>query len=827
MSPTSPKAKQIRFFNPDGSEVNLQDKVAGLTINGGAVTSVAGKTGDVVLDTLTRGNGLSGSDYNGSTATTWAVAYGSTANTAVQGNDTRVTADQAAATASIRTLGTGASQAAAGNHTHLYAGSASAGGAATSVANSQVIKFDSGTTEGTDLYTYNGSAAKTLDIKAGTNVSLTKAAGSITISANDPSVAWTELTSKPTTVSGYGITDAYTKTEVDGLVTGLDFKASVRAIATSNITLSGTQTVDGVALVATDRVLVAGQTTGSQNGIYVVAAGAWTRSTDADTSAKVTTGMYTFVAEGTTYADSGWVLTTNDTITLGTTSLVFTQFNGLGQVTAGAGLTKTGSKIDVVGSEGRIVANTDSIDLATVADSGSGTFKKITVDSYGRVTGTAAVTSDDITGAITAGTTSQVYRGDKTWVTLDLTYLPDASIKKSVKAATTAALTASFVSGVLTNTGTLAALTLDGITLAVNDRVLVKNQATTAQNGIYSVTTVGSASVAWVLTRADDADTSSKINSAIVAVDQGTTNGGFRFSTNFKISDTINTTAMVWYRVVDTGLASATTPAAAADTAVIGTSDSYARADHVHPAQTSISGNAGTATKLQNARTINGVSFDGSANVTVTTAGTGINVSGATVSVTAASAASLGGVKVGSGLAVDGSGTLSIVSAPTFNELTIVPTAGQTVFTISGGYTVGAIELYLNGVMMYNGSAYTATNGTTITFSEALSVDDTVLVRRWTSAGGLGTTYPVVNSNQTWDAASIANGAQVLQTFNVTGATLGDFVLASYQGDLQGLDVQAFVSAANTVKLKVRNDTGAAIDLVSGTWGFRLLKRDY
>ena len=80
--------------------------------------------------------------------------------------------------------------------------------------NSEIIKFDSGTTEGTDLYTFNGSSTKTIDIKAGTNVTLTKAAGSITISANDTSVAWSEITSKPTTLSGYGITDSYTKTEL-------------------------------------------------------------------------------------------------------------------------------------------------------------------------------------------------------------------------------------------------------------------------------------------------------------------------------------------------------------------------------------------------------------------------------------------------------------------------------------------------------------------------------------------------------------------------------------------------------------------------------------
>jgi hypothetical protein len=182
--------------------------------------------------------------------------------------------------------------------------------------------------------------------------------------------------------------DAATKAYVDATKQGLDVKDSVRAATTANITLSGTQTVDGVSLVAGDRVLVKDQGSASANGIYVVVSGgAWTRATDADTSAEVTAGMFTFVEEGTANADSGWVLTTDNPITLGTTGLTFTQFSGAGQITAGAGLTKTGSTLDVgTASASRIVVNADSIDLATTGVS-AGTFKSVTVDTYGRVTG--------------------------------------------------------------------------------------------------------------------------------------------------------------------------------------------------------------------------------------------------------------------------------------------------------------------------------------------------------------------------------------------------------------------------------------------------------
>lgn len=142
-------------------------------------------------------------------------------------------------------------------------------------------------------------------------------------------------------------TDAANKDYVDGVASGLDVKASVRAATTGNITLSGTQTIDGVSVVAGNRVLVKNQTTGSQNGIYVVAAGAWTRATDADSAAEVTPGMFTFVEQGTANGDTGWVLTNDGAITVGTTALTFAQFSGAGTYTAGNGLTLTGSSFAV------------------------------------------------------------------------------------------------------------------------------------------------------------------------------------------------------------------------------------------------------------------------------------------------------------------------------------------------------------------------------------------------------------------------------------------------------------------------------------------------
>ena len=180
--------------------------------------------------------------------------------------------------------------------------------------------------------------------------------------------------------------DAATKAYVDATRSGLDVKQSVRAATTASITLSGTQTIDGVSVTTGDRVLVKNQSTASQNGIYVVAVGSWARATDADSDAEVTPGLFTFVEEGTINADSGWVLSTNSVITLNTTALVFSQFSGAGQITAGDGLTKTGNTIDVgTANSARIVVNADNIDLATTGVAAS-TYKSVTVDTYGRVT---------------------------------------------------------------------------------------------------------------------------------------------------------------------------------------------------------------------------------------------------------------------------------------------------------------------------------------------------------------------------------------------------------------------------------------------------------
>ena len=167
---------------------------------------------------------------------------------------------------------------------------------------------------------------------------------------------------------------AANKAYVDTKVQGLSPKTSVRAATTANITLSGLQTVDGVSLNAGDRVLVMNQTDASENGVYIADTGAWSRSDDADTWDELVSA-YFFVSEGTSHADSGYTCTIDAGGTLGTDDVTFSQFSGAGQITAGAGLTKSGNTLNVGAGDG-IQVDADSVtvklDGTTLTKSASG-----------------------------------------------------------------------------------------------------------------------------------------------------------------------------------------------------------------------------------------------------------------------------------------------------------------------------------------------------------------------------------------------------------------------------------------------------------------------
>ena len=195
-----------------------------------------------------------------------------------------------------------------------------------------------------------------------------------------------------------------TKGYVDAARQGLDVKQSVRVATTAAVLLaSGLEngdTVDGVTLATGDRVLVKNQGTASENGIYVVqGSGAAVRATDANGTAdtgEVSGGTFTFVEEGTVNSDSGWVVSTNGAITVGTDGMNWVQFSGAGSIVAGDGLSKDGNTLNVGGTADRITINADTVDIASTYVGQS------TITTLGTVT---TGTWDATTVAVTAGGT--------------------------------------------------------------------------------------------------------------------------------------------------------------------------------------------------------------------------------------------------------------------------------------------------------------------------------------------------------------------------------------------------------------------------------------
>ena len=186
--------------------------------------------------------------------------------------------------------------------------------------------------------------------------------------------------------AGFTTDSLANKAYVDQVAQGLDTKPSCRVATTANLsatysngtdgvgatlTNSGSQaalSIDGITMVAADRVLVKDQSTAAQNGIYVVTnigsgSSNWilTRATPEDQPAELTGGSFVFVEQGTANGDNGYVFTHNGAPTFGTTALDVAQFSGAGQITAGAALTKSGNQLDVAVDDSSIEVNSDAV----------------------------------------------------------------------------------------------------------------------------------------------------------------------------------------------------------------------------------------------------------------------------------------------------------------------------------------------------------------------------------------------------------------------------------------------------------------------------------
>lgn len=180
-------------------------------------------------------------------------------------------------------------------------------------------------------------------------------------------------------------TDAATKAYVDAVSEGLHVHEAAKVYVGTNITiatdLEAGDVVDGVTLAAGMRVLVNGQTTQSQNGIYVIqASGGPLRAADFDSPTEVASGDFIFVSSGTSYGNTGWVQT-NSPATIGTDAISFTQFSGAGTYTAGAGLTLAGTvfSADVTPTSG----NASLINTGGAIEVKTDTSRGLSVDANG------------------------------------------------------------------------------------------------------------------------------------------------------------------------------------------------------------------------------------------------------------------------------------------------------------------------------------------------------------------------------------------------------------------------------------------------------------
>lgn len=158
---------------------------------------------------------------------------------------------------------------------------------------------------------------------------------------------------------------------VESVAAGLDPKDSCKVATTANITLSGTQTIDGVSVSAGDRILVKDQSSSSSNGIYICDAGSWSRASDM-AAGSAAAGASMFIEQGTVNGDKGFVCTSNKGAdVVGTNDLTFSQYTGASNIEAGAALTKTGDRLDVAVDDSSIEISSDALRVKALGISDS------------------------------------------------------------------------------------------------------------------------------------------------------------------------------------------------------------------------------------------------------------------------------------------------------------------------------------------------------------------------------------------------------------------------------------------------------------------------
>lgn len=385
----------IKNIFVDNASTSLQEYIE--DISGGSVT--AGEGIDVTYDDAAGTTTISGEDATDSNK---GIASFSTNDFSVSSGAVTI---KAGGISNTQLAGSIANSKLANSSITIGSDTVSLGGTQTDLNGITSLDVDNITIDGNTVSTTNSNG----------NLALTpNGTGSVTVPSGYEARA------------GFSSDSLVNKTYVDSVANGLDVKASVRVATTANLavnynngagtltaTSNGAISVDGVTLSLNDRVLVKNQSVAAQNGFYKVtttgsgsAVFILTRTPDADAASELTSGAFTFTEEGTSNADNGYVLSTNGTITLGTTSINFEQFSGAGQISAGNGLTKTGNTIDAVGTANKISVSADAITIAntyvgqtsitTLGTIATGTWNGSVIGEVYGGTGQSSYTTGDI-----------------------------------------------------------------------------------------------------------------------------------------------------------------------------------------------------------------------------------------------------------------------------------------------------------------------------------------------------------------------------------------------------------------------------------------------
>jgi hypothetical protein len=396
-------------------------------------------------------------------------------------------------------------------------------------------------------------------------------------------------------------TNTYLTTLTDTLATVTGRGAST----TTAITLSGGVTINAAG--STNGAIFAGSTSGTTKVVASAVAGSTTITLPGTTGTIALTSDLPTVNSGTLAVSIGVAGATSSTVTWGTSTGFNANSTGATtydlkvgpaltalatlMTTAGVGFIKRGATADTYTIDtSTYLTGNQSISLSgdasgsgttaitvTLASVGTaGTYTKVTTDAKGRVTAGTTLSATDIptltatkisdfdtqvrtstVAQLAAPAAALAMNSQKITGLADPTAAQDAATKNyvdlaiqgldpkaSVVVGTTANLTATATTQTLTNSGAQAAIAIDGVTLAANDRVLVKDQTTPAQNGIYVVTNIGSVSTNWVLTRSDDASLWSELPAAFVFVEKGSTNADNGFLFTVEQGGTLGTTAV-------------------------------------------------------------------------------------------------------------------------------------------------------------------------------------------------------------------------------------------------------------------------------------------